>query len=673
MTTTTTTPTTPDLDPIDLYRRMATVQKFDARIRAGLAGGEFAFSYWPIEGQEAIAPAVCASLTRNDCFVTTYRFAGDAIAKGVPLRELTLELLGRAGGTSKGKGGAMGINWPDAGLMATTGIVGAGPPMANGLALAAQLRGDGTVTVVSFGDGATSIGALHEAMNLAGVWRLPIVFLCQNNLFGEGTLIHEYTATEHFSDRAAGYGIPGETVDGTDPLAVYEVARRMVERARAGDGPSFLEAVAQRTQGHYFGDGMAYADADQLAMAKANEPVGRYRAQLIKDGKATAADLDGIEAQITSEVNEAVELASKADGPPESQLYVDVYQGRSDDGSLSVGVVAEPLPSGPTSEQNLAGAIRQGLDQAMARDESIILLGEDIHDPVGGMFTVTQGLSTKYGRERVRPTPIAETSIVGASIGAAMAGLRPVAELMFFDFLGVCLDQLANHAAKLRYMTGGRAQVPMVLRTVEGMQSGPQHSQALEAWLMHMPGLKVVWGSTPADAKGLILSAIEDDDPVIFVESMAMFFDPSFKGEVPDAEYRIPIGLADVKREGSDITLVSYGSMMPYAIAAAEEVAADGIGVELVDLRSLVPLDLETVLNSVGKTKRLAIAHTATRFCGPGAEIAASVAAELHGELAAPVARVGAAYTPVPRAAELEALHSPRVGAISAALRELMG
>ncbi len=671
------TATTPDLDPIDLYRQMTKVQKFDARVRAGLAGGEFACNYWPIEGQEAIAPAVCASLTPSDSFVATYRFAGDAIAKGVPLRELTLELLGRDGGTSKGKGGAMGVNWPDAGLMATTGIVGAGPPMANGLALAAQMRGDGGVTVVSFGDGATSNGAVHEAMNLAGVWRLPIVFLCQNNLFGEGTLIHEYTATEHFSDRAAGYGIPGETVDGKDAMAVYETARRMIERARAGEGPSFLEAVAQRTQGHYFGDSMPYADADQLAEARANAPVERLRARLIENGTATAADLDEIEEQVTGEVNEAVERAGKAAGPPESQLFVDVYKDRSDDGSLSVGASVgasvASAPDGPTSELNLAGAIRQGLDQAMARDESIILLGEDIHDPMGGMFTVTQGLSTQYGRERVRPTPIAETSIIGASIGAAMGGLRPVAEVMFFDFLGVCLDQLANHAAKLRYMTGGRAQVPMVLRTVEGRQSGAQHSQSLEAWLMHTPGLKVVWGSTPADAKGLILSAIEDDDPVVFIESMAMFFDPTWQGEVPEAEYRIPIGQADVKREGSDITLVSYGSMMPYALTAAEEVAADGINVEIIDLRSLVPLDLETVLTSVGKTKRLAVAHTATRFCGPGAEIAAAVGAELHGELIAPIARVGATYTPVPRAPELEALHTPRVGAVSAALRELMG
>jgi 2-oxoisovalerate dehydrogenase E1 component len=288
------------------------------------------------------------------------------------------------------------------------------------------------------------------------------------------------------------------------------------------------------------------------------------------------------------------------------------------------------------------------------------------------MFTVTQGLSTKYGRARVRPTPIAETSIVGAAIGAALGGLRPVAELMFFDFLGVCLDQLANHAAKLRYMTGGRARVPMVLRTVEGAQSGPQHSQALEAWLMHTPGLKVVWPSTPADAKGLIRSAIEDDDPVVFIESMAMFFDPSFQGPVPEAEYRVPIGRAALRREGSDVTLVSYGSTMPHALAAAEAVASHGIEVEVLDLRSLVPLDLDSVVRSVRGTKRLVIAHSATRFCGPGAEIAAAVSEALHGELAAPVSRVGGAFTPVPRSAELEALHTPRADAIEVALREIV-
>ena len=656
-----------------LYRTMATIRAFDARIRRGLAAGEFAFSYWPVEGQEAISAGFGLCLAPSDKMVTTYRGSGDAIAKGVPLRELAAELLGRAGGTSDGKGGAMGLQWRDVGLAASTGIVGAGPPIANGLALAARLRGTGAVTAVSFGDGATSIGAVHEAMNLAALWQLPVVFLCQNNLYGEGTPVEMYTRSKQLSDRAAGYGMPGVTVDGTDPLVVYAAAQEAIERARSGGGPTFLEAVAQRLQGHYFGDGMRYADPERLKRARANEPLGRFRARLVERGELGADELAALDSEVTSEVAAAVDFAAKSEGPPASALSVDVYAGRRDDGSLSSVRTPQRLPGGPTKEQNLAGAIRQGLEQAMARDERIVLLGEDIHDPVGGMFTVTQGLSTRFGAERVRGTPISETAIVGAAIGAALEGLRPVAELMFFDFLGVCLDQLANHAAKLRYMSGGRSSVPLVLRTTEGAQSGPQHSQSLEAWLMHVPGLKVVAVSNPVDAKGLILSAIEDDDPVVFIESMALFFNPRAVAQVPEAEYRIPIGLADVKRAGSDVTVVSWGAMLLHALAAAEELAGQGISAEVIDLRTLLPLDLHSVLASVGRTRRLVVAHSATRFCGPGAEIAAAVSAELHGELAAPVQRVGSAFTPVPHAASLEALHHPSAASIADAVRKTLG
>ena len=656
-----------------LYRKMTTIRAFDARIRRGLAAGEFAFSYWPVEGQEAIAAGVSEALAASDPWITTYRCAADAIAKGVPLRPLAAELLGRSAGTSGGKGGAMGVNWPEAGLAGATGIVGAGAPIANGLALAAQLRGSSAVTAVSFGDGATSIGAVHEAMNLAATWQLPVVFLCQNNLYGEGTPVEMYTRSRHFSDRAAGYGIPGATVDGTDPQAVYAATREAVVRAREGLGPSFVEAVAHRLQGHYFGDGMRYVDAERLRQARANEPVGRFRALLLERGELSAAELDAIDAETSTEVADAVAFAAACEGPPASALLLDVYAGRRDDGSLATSPSRVRRPEGPTRELNLAGAIRQGLEQAMARDERIILLGEDIHDPVGGMFTVTQGLSTRFGAARVRGTPIAETAIVGAAIGAALAGLRPVAELMFFDFLGVCLDQLANHAAKLRYMSGGRSSVPLVLRTTEGAWSGPQHSQSLEAWLMHVPGLKVVCVSNPFDAKGLILSAIEDDDPVVFIESMALFFDPKAVAAVPEAEYRIPIGAADVKRAGSDATLVSWGATLRHALAAADELAGEGVGVEVVDLRTLVPLDLGAVLESVARTRRLVIAHSATRFCGPGAEIAAAVSAELHGQLAAPAERVGSAFSPVPHAASLEPLHHPGPAAIASAVRKALG
>ena len=656
----------------DLYRRAKTIRAFDERIRKGMATGDFGFAYWPVEGQEAISAGVCAALEPNDPMVITYRCAADAIAKGVSLQELAAEMMGKATGTSQGRGGAMGINAPDVGLVATTGIVGAGAPIAGGLGLASKLKGDGRVAVVSFGDGATSIGAVHEAMNLAAVWQLPVIFLCHNNLFGEATPKADYTRTENFADRAAGYGMPGVTVDGTDAVAVYEAAREAVERGRKGGGPTFLEAVAFRLNGHYFGDPCAYVPKDELAAAKANEPIGKLRARLVDSG-VSEADAQALDQEIEAEVDAAVVAAKEAAAPSTDNLYEFVYAGRSDAGCLT----AEPRPkepavSGGEKELGIAGAINQGLDEAMARDDSVIILGEDVGDPPGGIFTVTNGLMTKYGRERVRPTPIAEQSIVGAAIGAALAGMRPIPEIMFMDFLGVCLDQIANHAAKLRFMTGGKASLPLTLRIGEGAGSGPQHSQALEAWLMHTPGLKVVVPSTPRDAKGLITSCIDDEDPCVFIENMVMLLNPQLRGPVPEGEFRIPLGLADVKRQGSDVTVVAWGFMVPMALEAAAQLEKDGISAEVVDPRTLVPLDLETIVESVGKTGRLVVAHRATEFCGPGAEIAALVSQRCFGQLKAPVARAGAAFVPVPRAAELEAAHTPDVAAIVSSVRSVL-
>jgi pyruvate/2-oxoglutarate/acetoin dehydrogenase E1 component len=284
----------------------------------------------------------------------------------------------------------------------------------------------------------------------------------------------------------------------------------------------------------------------------------------------------------------------------------------------------------------------------------------------------TAGLSTKYGLDRVRPTPISEQAIVGAAIGASLAGMRPVAEIMINDFLAVCMDQVANHAAKLRYMSGGRTNVPITIRTLTAGNVGSfgaQHSQSLEAWLTHIPGLKVVFASTPADAKGLLTTCIEDDDPCVFFESMRLYFTP---GQVPMGRHTIPLGLADVKREGSDLTILSYGWALAEALAAAEQLAEDGVSAEVVDLRSLVPLDRQTILNSVAKTRRALVTHSAVQFCGFGAELAALINSELHGDLAAPVARVGAKYSPIAFAQSLEALHFPNATAIYQTARHLM-
>lgn len=653
-----------------LYETARTIREFDERMRRGLSSGEFMMSYWPVEGQEAISAGVCAALDSSDRMVITYRCAADAIGKGVDLGELAAELLGKSTGTSGGRGGAMGINAPDVGLVATTGIVGAGAPIATGVALAAQQRRSGRVTVVSFGDGATSIGAVHEAMNLASLWRLPLIFLCHNNLFGEGTPIAEYTRTERLSDRAAAYGMAGVTVDGTDPVAVYEAAKTAVARARDGGGPTFLEAIAFRLNGHYFGDPCTYVDKSKLEAARANEPIGRLRRRVLA-ARVPESEVRALDERIARDVDRAVSAAVAADMPSPESLYEHVYGGTARIGALSERRPVEPpSKAGAEKELSLAQAVNEALEQAMARDESIVLLGEDIADPMGGLFTCTKGLSTRFGTDRVRATPIAEQAIVGSAIGAALDGLRPVAELMFIDFLGVCLDQLANHAAKLRFMSGGRAHVPLTLRTTEGAYSGPQHSQALEAWLTHTPGLKVVVPSTPRDAKGLLTTCIEDDDPCVFIEPMQLLLARTMRGPVPEGDLRIPLGLADVKRSGKDATVVSWGAVVHAALQAAAELEADGLDVEVVDLRSLVPLDLETILASVGKTRRLVVAHSATTFSGFGAEIAALVSERCFGGLAAPVLRVGAAFTPVPRAHSLVAAHSPGAPQIAAAVRQ---
>ena len=325
------------------------------------------------------------------------------------------------------------------------------------------------------------------------------------------------------------------------------------------------------------------------------------------------------------------------------------------------------------TEMTVRDALNRALDEAMTADDRVLVLGEDVADPAGGVSGVTKGLSTKYGDDRVLDTPISEAAIVGAAIGAAVDGLLPVAEIMIMDFIGIALDQIVNHAAKLRFMSGGRTPCPVTVRTAVfgGLGSGATHSQSLEAWFMHVPGLKVVVPSTPADAKGLLTSAIFDPDPCVFMETVITY---GARGPVPDEiGYTVPLGEADVKRAGRDVTVVTYGRGVFDALTAAEQLAAEGVDVEVVDLRTLVPLDVPRVLESVAKTRRAVVAHYATRFAGPGAELAATIGHELFGELDAPVERVGARFAPIPAAAGLEAAVFPSAAAIADAVRTTVG
>jgi pyruvate/2-oxoglutarate/acetoin dehydrogenase E1 component/TPP-dependent pyruvate/acetoin dehydrogenase alpha subunit len=660
---------------VEIYRQLARIRAVDKAIQAGLSGGKFFFSYWPMTGQESIPATLSQLISARDYMVTTYRGIHDQVAKGVALEGLFAEMLGRIDGVNKGKGGSPHISDPSSGSMLTTAIVGGGAPIANGLALAAQLRAEDRVTIVNFGDGATSIGAVHEAMNMAGVWKLPVIFLCQNNLIGEYTAIPGYTASKDFASRAAGYGFKGVRLDANDVPAFYTGMKAIVAEVRRGEGPVFVEALTNRLGPHAGVGDTHELSKDDLKAAKDAWPVVTVRALLLSAGISTEAALAAIEEAARDEVEQAITKALASKVTPATETFIDVYADPTVPPRRGhyPHRQAETVPAGATKTMLMLEGVRDAQDLALTQDKGVLLLGEDIGDPPGGVFATSKGLQTKHGISRVRPTPIAETAIIGAGIGAALVGMRPVAEIMFNDFAGVCLDQIFNHAAKQRYMSGAATHVPLTIRMMVGGGIGgfgAQHSQSLEAWLVHTPGLKVTYPSTAFDAKGLLLSCIFDDDPCVQLESIKLL--RGVRDEVPVGDYRIPLGVAKVRREGTDLSIITYGWQVQESLAAAEELQKDGISVEVVDLRTLVPLDHHRVLESVKKTRRALVVHAATEFCGFGAELASTIGEELFSTLKAPVGRLGADYAPIAYSREIETSQIPQAKTIAARARGIV-
>jgi len=658
---------------LEIYRQMSRIHEVDKAIQSGLSSGKFQFTYWPMTGQEAIPAAIAPLVTEEDYMVTIYRGIHDQVAKGVPLKGLFAEALGRVDGVNKGKGGSPHISDPASGSMLTTAIVGAGAPIANGLALASKMRGNRSVTIVNFGDGATSIGAVHEAMNLAGVWKLPVIFLCQNNQMGEYTPIPDYTASEEFASRAAIYGFKGVKLDGNDPVVFYNGMKSIIDEVRNGNGPVFVEAVTMRLGPHAGVGDTDHLSKEALAAAKAAWPVPATRALLLEQGICSEEQLTQIDSAARAEVQEAVAAALASEVTGEDEMLLDVYgdptvvpkRGQREKRE------AEAPHTGETRAMAMFEAIQDALNLSMELDNNVYCLGEDIGDVPGGVFKSFQGMQSRWG-ERIRPTPIAEQAIIGCATGSALVGMRPVAEIMFCDFVGVCMDQITNHAAKQRYMSGASTHVPMTVRMIAGGGVGgfgAQHSQSTEAMLLHNPGLKVVYPSTPTDAKGLLLSCIFDEDPCIQFESMMLTF--ALKEEVPVGDYRIPLGVAKVKREGTDISLITYGWQVMHCLQAAEELAKEGISAEVIDLRTLLPLDYDRIFSSVEKTGRALVVHAATEFCGLGSEIAATINEDLFGKLKAPAARFGAAYAPIAYSKIIETAQIPHAGTIAARVRAL--
>ncbi|MFJ8811937.1 alpha-ketoacid dehydrogenase subunit alpha/beta [Amycolatopsis thermoflava] len=635
----------------EMYRRMRLIRQFEDRASRLYRVNQIpGFLHLSI-GQEATAVGACWPLDDRDVVTSTHRGHGHCIAKGLDVTGMFAELMGRSTGTCRGRGGSMHIADPRKGIFGANGIVAAGLPIATGAATAAQLRSRGGVVVAFFGDGAVAQGMFHEAVNLAAVWQLPIIFFCENNHYAEFSAAKDqHRAT--LADRARGYGIDFAHVDGNDVVAVADTVSGLVRDLRAGGGPVLVEAETYRWHGHYEGDPERYREPAELTEWKMRDPLTVLAARLAPDRVAE------IDREVDAVIDAAVEQAQAADEPEPETLH------------HFVGVPREPVPEPPEPDGEVfrtMDAVREALEHELAADEDVFLAGIDV-GAGGNVFGLTRGLAEAYPG-RVRDTPISESAIIGAGVGSAMAGLRPVVELMYFDFLGVCLDQLMNQAAKLRFMTGGAVSMPLVVRTQfgAGKSSGSQHSQSLEALLAHIPGLTVVMPSTPADTYGLLRAAIRDPNPVVFVENRLLY---GRKGPRPRPGHLVPLGKAAIRREGTDVTLVSYSKLVHECTAVAEQLAQDGISVEVIDLRTIAPLDTETVLRSLAKTGRLVVAHQAVEAFGVGAELAA-VAAE-HGfwTLDAPVLRVGAANTPAPYAPSLEREWLPDQERIAAAVRK---
>jgi 2-oxoisovalerate dehydrogenase E1 component len=642
-----------------LYRSMLRIRLFEERAAALYAEGRIPGFLHLSVGQEAVPAGTCFALRPGDVITSTHRGHGHVLAKGLDVRGAFAELFGRETGSCRGRGGSMHIADPSLGIFGANGIVGAGVPIAVGAATAAALRADGGVAVAFFGDGAVSTGAFHEGATLAGAWQVPVVLMCENNQFSEFTATATAEGESRFEHRAKAYGLDFARLDGNDVAGVALAMRDIVAGLRAGGRPVLAEAATFRVRGHYEGDQQRYRDPEFDRRWLERDPIDRARGELLA---RSVTGLDAIEAAVRAEIDDAADWALGQAEPPAATL--------ADHLAPPAGPAAAEtaLPAG-AEPIRMSRAVRAALRHELASDPRVFIAGIDV-GAGGNVFGLTRGLLEDFPG-RVRDTPIAETAIIGMGVGAAMAGLRPVVEIMYSDFMAVCFDQIINQAAKLRYMTGGRVSVPLTIRTQfgAGRSSGAQHSQSLEAMLAHTPGLAVVMPSTPADAYGLLRSAIAYDGPVVVIEHR-LLYEKTGPGFAED--HFVPIGKAAVTRTGADVTIVSYSRMAAESLAAAQRLAQDGIDAEVIDLRTIAPLDWDTVLSSFAKTNRMVIAAEAVVDFGVGAEIAARAVDTGFWSIDAPVLRVGAPPTPAPYAPALEQAWVPTSAQVESAVRRLM-
>ena len=627
---------------IALYRRLRLPRSVETKMLRLIRQNRLS-KWFSGMGQEAIAVGCTWALEDRDWILPMHRNLGVWTGRDVPLRPLFCQLMGRDGGFTKGRDRTFHVGLPERRIVGMISHLAAMLPVADGLGLAATLRGDDAVALAFTGEGATRECDFHEALNLAAVWKLPVLFVVENNGYGLSTPTADALPVEDVAAAAAGYGMPGVVVDGNDIEAVIASVRDAVARARDGEGPTLLEMKTFRMRGHEEASGTKYVPQDLMDLWAKRDPVRLYRTRLTERG-IPAATLDAIDAELDAEIDAIAEWAltqPPVESTPDAE-HADVF------------AVAAPVPvspAGAVTEMRFIDALSEGLGNAMDAHPETVLMGQDVAE-YGGVFKVTEGFLERFGADRVRNTPIIESGALGAAMGLALDGFRPIVEMQYADFITCGFNQIVNNLATTHYRWGAPLNVTIRAPFGGGIGAGPFHSQSPEAWFCHVPGLKVVVPGTPADAKGLMRAAIDDPNPVLVFEHKKLY--RSMRGPVPDGDTWVALGDAAVARQGQDATIVTWGVGRSWAEAVADTWAERGVSLEVIDLRTLVPWDRATVLASVQKTGRLLVLHEATRTGGFGAEVAAEVSEAAFEWLDAPPVRLGGADLPIAFSTSIE-------------------
>lgn len=631
-----------DTTLLELYKNILKPRMIEEKMLLLLRQGKIAKWFSGI-GQEAISVGVATALNSDEYILPMHRNLGVFTTRNIPLNRLFSQFQGKPGGFTQGRDRSFHFGTNEYHIVGMISHLGPQMGVADGIALANKLRKDQKVTVVFSGDGGASEGDFHESINTAAVWNLPVIFIVENNGYGLSTPSNEQFRCKSFADKAIGYGIEGVSVDGNNVLKVYETVKSLSESIRNDPRPVLVECVTFRMRGHEEASGTKYVPKELFDIWGRKDPVATFEKFLLDEGVLTEELIERERAEIKKEIEAGLEIAFAEQSPvPDTAKELR---------ELFRPYAAEDTSSAAGNKVNMRmiDAISNGLKLAMQKHRNLVLMGQDIAD-YGGVFKITEGFVEAFGKERVRNTPLCESAILGAGFGLSINGHKAMVEMQFADFVSEGMTQIVNNLAKSHYRWGQNADVVVRMPTGAAVAAGPFHSQSNEAWFFKTPGLKIAYPAFPSDAKGLLLTAFEDPNPVMYFEHKALY--RSISEDVPEGYFTIPFGKAKLLREGNDLTIVTYGLGVHWALEALNE--NPDIKADLVDLRTLAPLDMETVFASVRKTGKAIVMHEDTLTGGIAGEIASLITEHCFESLDAPVLREGSLDTPVPMNADLE-------------------